>query len=210
MLTALLAAGALLQCSTLTAASSRSAQAPRNLAVGHFGSGASQRRAAKDVRRFVYELSGSLLPVVDLLATSGGAVPAGVIVGTAGDVSSANEALDLGLPLGSASAAQRLLHAGSPGSGVHLLHSQIHDGNSPLILCLGVDNQSMLYAAYTLLEHLGVRFRIDGDVVPTGLQAQWHGRPAEMLVSAVGAGKMNGEPISPSFDDRGLLPFHDL
>ena len=209
MLTALvLAAAGLLQCS-LTAASSMTAQAPQNLAVGHFGSGASQRRAAKEVRRFVYELSGSLLPMVDLRATSGGAVSAGVIVGTVGDLSSANEALD-GLPLGSVLAAQRLLQAGSPGSGVHLLHAQIHDGNNPLILCLGIDNQSMLYAAYTLLEHLGIRFRIDGDVVPTGLQSQWHGRPAEMLVSVVRTGKTDGKPISPSFDDRGLLPFHDL
>ena len=88
------------------------------------------------------------------------------------------------------------------GSGAHLLHVQRQSttGNSSLILCLGVDDQSALYAAYTLLEHLGVRFRIDGDIVPNRLKAQWQGRPREMFAAVADSGVLAGEVITPSFD----------
>jgi hypothetical protein len=194
--------------------------APAQLQIAHLGDAAPQRRAAKEIRRFVYELSGILLPVLDLRAAEDhGAVLTGVVVATANDVLVASAVTETAgggqLDDGAVGAAQRLLLEAPNnhrGSGAHLLHVQRQSttGNSSLILCLGVDDQSALYAAYTLLEHLGVRFRIDGDIVANRLKAQWQGRPREMFAAVADSGVLAGEVITPSFDTRGLLPFHDL
>ena len=65
------------------------------------------------------------------------------------------------------------------------------------------------YACYTFLERLGVRFRIDGDVVDDArVRAS---APGALLRAAFPRG---GGPdrvtLTPSFDRRGLQPFHDF
>ena len=56
------------------------------LFVGHLGADLQQRRAAKEIRRFIYELTDSVLPVLDLndsASANATAGAAGVIIGTA-------------------------------------------------------------------------------------------------------------------------------
>jgi hypothetical protein len=208
--------------------------------VAHLGADVQQRRAAKELRRFVHELTGSRLLLVDLsdpttAASHAAAVTAtgasGVIVGTADDVLQAASDSESSGPFvlqhssvrGSAvSAAQRLQTVANTSDvgGQHLIHAVPGRAlRSPLLLCMGADSVATLYAAYTLLErHLGVRFRIDRDVVPTRLREMWEARPREMLAEAAARsqamqmkmGSAEAEVISPSFDDRGLLPFHDF
>jgi hypothetical protein len=63
-------------------------------------------------------------------------------------------------------------------------------------LCTGATPRAALYAVYTLLEALGVRFYITGDVLP---------QPNPLL-------SFPASPIlsTPLFAERGLQPFHDF
>ena len=178
------------------------------LAIVHLGNSTQQRRAAKELRRFVYVLTGYALPIA-LRDVSRDEMPhGGVVLGTVANVlavmaemvTSTYGGAMAGSVLGAA--ARELLTTGTAGS--HAIHAQSRD--PPLLVCLGLDDTATLYAAYTLLESMGIRFRIDGDVVPSRLRGRMP--PSRLLAAA--AEQATGQPIAPSFDDRGLLPFHDF
>ena len=65
-----------------------------------------------------------------------------------------------------------------------------------IILVAGGDGTGVLYGAYRLAEHLGVRFYLHGDVIPDR-------RMSPQLPVVEDAG-------NPLFNMRGILPFHDF
>ena len=197
-------------CGAAPAASTSTPAAPSTHFVGFLSSDPKVRRGAKDVRRFLYELSGELGTIVDLsspdpspaeagdpaLAALRAAHPSGgVIVGPAADVAASL----LALPAATDPTALA-------GEGAHLVHDISAEGEPPLILCAGADPTASLYSAYTLLEQLGVRFRIWGDVVPGALHRA--STAAALLRKAAAAAPVG--PLTPSFDTRGLQPFADF
>lgn len=170
------------------------------------------QRAAKEANRFLYELSGELATFVDL-STAGASLSAmrashpagGFIIATAADIAMAldhsGSTLGFALPPGTD-------HTVLVGEGTHLVHdiSGAGDSGAPLLLCAGSDSTATLYAVYTALEQLGVRFRIHGDVVPAHLK---RASTVDTLLRQLSAKAPVG-PVTPSFDTRGLQPFADF
>ena len=111
--------------------------------------GATEKLAAKEVRRYVYLRSGDLLPIVEELnAAADGRV---IAVG-----SGAVQALGLpdeSLQLGSLQPEQYRLKT-------------VELENRPVLAVVGGNELGTLYGAYRLAEHLGVRFYLHGDVIP--------------------------------------------
>ena len=91
------------------------------------------------------------------------------------------------------------------GEGTHMVHEISSGDDAPLVLCSGSDETATLYAAYTMLEQLGLRFRLHGDVIPDRLRRA--SSAAALLRQLVGT-KVG--PLTPSFDTRGLQPFADF
>ena len=98
--------------------------------------------AAREVRRYVYVRTGSLLPIV-----AAPAVPAGeaIVVASKG-------------------------HAPATGAAFHALQPQQYalKTEGKVAWVVGGGDVGTLYGAYRLAEHLGVRFYLHGDVVPDG------------------------------------------
>ena len=72
----------------------------------------------------------------------------------------------------------------------------LSDGDQRTVLVVGGDGSGVLYGAYRLAEHLGVRFYLHGDVIPDE-------RMSPKLPDVEDTGK-------PLFNMRGILPFHDF
>jgi hypothetical protein len=134
--------------------------------------------AAREVRRYVYVRTGRLLPIED--AAKGPAI----VVGRR-DRPAIRALADARL-------AARL-DALAPEE--RLLVTLRRPGRSALVVT-GGDDAGVLYAAYRLAEHLGVRFGLHGDTIPDGE------RPLA-LPDLDEAGR-------PLFATRGLQPFHDF
>lgn len=66
----------------------------------------------------------------------------------------------------------------------------------PLLILIGGSDVATLYAAYRFAEHLGVRFYLEGDVVPEG--------KTELKLTGI------NERRAPLFELRGIQPFHDF
>ena len=139
--------------------------------------------AAKEIRRYAYVRTGKLLPIVEQLA----AAPAGglVVVGSKGQP-----------------AVQAVLQDGNLKTTVSELKEEqyvlrtLRGGDRTIVLVAGGDPVGTLYGAYRLAEHLGVRFYLEGDVVP---DRQTDGALPEL-----------DEIGRPLFDRRGIQPFHDF
>ena len=111
------------------------------------------RFVAAEIQRYLELLTGGLLPIV----TEPGAAPAGGVIMVGGP--QANDtvgglaergALDLG---------------GLTADGAYLLKSIDLDGRG-CVVAAGRDDAGTMYAAYELLERLGVVFQLTGDIVP--------------------------------------------
>ena len=111
------------------------------------------RFVAAEIQRYLELLTGGLLPIV----TEPGAAPAGGVIMVGGP--QANDtvgglaergALDLG---------------GLTADGAYLLKSIDLDGRG-CVVAAGRDDTGTMYAAYELLERLGVVFQLTGDIVP--------------------------------------------
>ncbi len=139
--------------------------------------------AAKEIRRYVYVRTGQLLPIVNDLAAQAGPV---IVVGAKSRP--VVQAAAQGSPLAEALAG---LRADQYVLGVRAQASR------PIVLVAGGDATGTLYGAYRLAERLGVRFYLEGDVVPDAQAAP--GIPADLAES--------GKPL---FDRRGIQPFHDF
>ena len=111
------------------------------------------RFVAAEIQRYLELLTGGLLPIV----TEPGAAPAGGVIMVGGPQANdtvgglaARGALDLG---------------GLTADGAYLLKSIDLDGRGCVVVA-GRDDTGTMYAAYELLERLGVVFQLTGDIVP--------------------------------------------
>ena len=101
-----------------------------------------------------------------------------------------------------------LLHATSTpllSRGQHTVRILSWNRNSTVVVSAGGSPTDTMHSVYTLLEHLGVRFRIDEDVVSDHLRSAF--TPAELLQRLR---SLRGATLTPSFAVRGLQPFHDF
>lgn len=142
-----------------------------------------ERLAAKEIRRYVYLRTGTLLPIVDDL----GKTPRGglILVGC-------KDRPGVGPLLARAGLKDR---ADALAAEQYLLKTVEHDGRS-IAMVVGGDPIGTLYGAYRLAEHLGVRFYMHGDVVPDA--------PTTLAMPQL------DETGKPLFDRRGIQPFHDF
>jgi len=131
--------------------------------------------AARELCRYVYLRTGKLLPIVAADAPQTG----GFVVARKDRPAVAALAADAA----ALEAQQYLLKT-------------LDAGGKRVVLVAGGDDAGVLYGAYRLAERLGVRFYLEGDVIP---DAQM---PLE-LPTVDEAGK-------PLFSIRGIQPFHDF
>lgn len=142
-----------------------------------------ERLAAREVRRYVYQCTGQLLPLRPAAEPSGGAD--GAIV-----VATKQRSLALGL---ADAGARKTLDALTPHE--YWLKT-FRPKCSSLLLLTGGDDVGTLYAAYRFAETLGVRFYLHGDTLPDTPQA--------FQLPAL------DERHAPLFELRGIQPFHDF
>jgi hypothetical protein len=119
-------------------------------------------RAAREVRRYFFLRTGTLLPLME----------------EDGKAATTAPTIRLGLDPALGKSAYRLRTAG------------------PVLTISGGDEVGVLYGAYALAERLGVRFQLDGDVLPDD-------RVPPVLPAL-------DETHAPLFERRGLVPFHDF
>ena len=78
-------------------------------------------------------------------------------------------------------------------------HAVFTSAAAPVTVCTGATPRATLYAVYSLLESLGARFALSGDLLP---------QPnAGLELPAAEAAPLLASPI---FSRRGLQPFHDF
>jgi len=167
------------------AAGAAPADAPPCTIVVPMGASASyaEALAAKEVRRYVYLRTGRLLPILGAAR----ALP------EKGDVIRVWGPTDRLLPGDIADASRFKRQKVLPQQ--YLLET-IRQGDRRILSLVGADEAGVLYAAYRFAEHLGVRFYLDGDVVPDA-----------KVPFALPDLDETGRPL---FDTRGIQPFHDF
>ncbi len=139
--------------------------------------------AAKELRRYIYLRTGGL-PVMEKLGSISSIRRPSVIV-----------ALKGATILGGLSDQDALQKIAGLGAQDYLLKT-VPFLSTKLILVVGGSGPAVLYGAYQLAEKLGVRFYLDGDVVPDGRMAK-----VDLDLDDVGR---------PLFPTRGIQPFHDF
>jgi hypothetical protein len=167
-----------------------------------------ERLAAREIRRYLYLRTGRLLPILEAAE----ALPVRAAVVVAQKDQPLVKALwegDRSVPDSQSSARWRL------GPQQYLLQT-LRSGGRSVVLVTGGDAQGTLYGAYRLVEHLGVRFYMHGDVIPDErlpLPVAGPQKGAEQLQSL--AGPLPSLPSlhevgKPLFALRGIQPFHDF
>lgn len=139
--------------------------------------------AAREIRRYFYLRTGYLSPVRPLARLKPGRRPV-VAVFTKGRLEPARWP-----------AAEIAEAIGRLGEQEYLLKT-LALGKTGLVLVAGGDGPGTLYGAYRLVESLGIRFYLHGDVVPE-----------TRLPAALPAVDELGKPL---FRVRGIHPFHDF
>ncbi len=159
------------------------AQSATPMAVlGDKAASAAEKLAAKEVRRYWYLRTGTLLPIVQESPAAQGGL---IVLGTKDR------------PVVQALLTDAKLKAAVDGlAAEHYLLKTLQLDGRPVVLIVGGDPIGTLYGAYRFAEHLGVRFYMHGDVVPDQRVA------LELPVL--------DETRRPLFDRRGIQPFHDF
>lgn len=142
-----------------------------------------ERLAAREIARYLYVCTGTLVPVLDARPEQG---TGGLIV-----VGSKDTPAVKGL-LNDAKAKEAVADL-QPEQYVRL---PLEVDGRPVQLVAGGCPVGTLYGAYRLAEHLGVRFYLHGDVVPD-----------TQIPLAMPQVRETGKPL---FDRRGIQPFHDF
>jgi hypothetical protein len=161
--------------------------------------------AAREVRRYVYLRTGQLLPIRKAERLPGGSAAAIVV---------ARKDRPLVTSLAASQALKSALSSLVPEA--YVMHSLDAEGRQ--VLLAGGDEVGTLYAAYRFAEKLGVRFYLDGDVIPDAPLpwARAAGEPAKGATKLLGAGSRAvpwpklQEQGAPLFSLRGIQPFHDF
>ena len=166
-----------------------------------------QSLATREVRRYLYLRTGSLLPIV----RAGAELPKNpnlIVIGPRQWPVVETLAARGGF------SSETLFLRGDE----YLLKTFTHEGRTVWLATAGADT-GVLYAAYRFAEFLGVRFYLEGDVVPdqrlslVPLPVEWEpgGKPmgATAKAASVGLPRMN-EHARPLFSLRGIQPFHDF
>jgi len=135
--------------------------------------------AAREVQRYLYLRTGQVLPITEVAALD---LPPG-------------DAILLGTRAALARAGQTSPPGGDVGPGSYVLKTTSREGRLVLTIT-GHDPTAVLYGAYRFAEHLGVRFYLEGDVVPD-----------EQIPLSLPA---LDEQARPLFEHRGIQPFHDF
>jgi hypothetical protein len=147
------------------------------------GAAYQERLAAKEVRRYVYLRTGTLLPLAGEPGAGGSFI-----------VGSKNQPL-----------VRRIVAAAKRTAAIDGLSPEQYwlktlpqgpGAAGPVVLVVGGDPLGTLYGAYRLAEHLGVRFYLHGDVLPD-----------EKISLATPELDETGRPL---FNLRGIQPFHDF
>lgn len=141
-----------------------------------------EKLAAKEVRRYVYLRTGTMLPIVDEL--KGGSL---IVIG-AKTQPVVQKVLE---------GAQLATTANALGPDQYRIKTITDRSAGPILLVVGGDPLGTLYGAYRLAEHLGARFYLHGDVVPD------EQIPLAVMPPIDDVGK-------PLFNLRGIQPFHDF
>lgn len=141
--------------------------------------------AAREIRRYYYLRTGKLLPIVS------GKVPAEPAIVVGSKLRPVVQVAAAGTPwqltLAGLHAEEYLLAVRTPARAAE----------PPLVVVAGGDPVGTLYGAYRLAEHLGVRFYLEGDVLPD----------ARIEPAMAFSGPEVGKPL---FNRRGIQPFHDF
>ncbi|MHB8524327.1 MAG: malectin domain-containing carbohydrate-binding protein, partial [Limisphaerales bacterium] len=191
-------------------ASTRTAWAAQTQPVIVSPAGASplEKLAAREVRRYVYLRTGSLLSI----KTDSGPPSAerGAIIVARKDRPALNTLR--------ADPAFRASLALLKPQGYIL--KTVEQGGRRVVVIAGGDEVGTLYGAYRFAEHLGVRFYLHGDVIPdeplpTASRAFDQRKGAEQLQRSSGARTSDwlpdlDEQRQPLFALRGIQPFHDF
>jgi hypothetical protein len=141
---------------------------------------ANEQLAAREIRRYAYLRTGALLPLARR--------------------SDGRSAIVVGHP--KSAWLQELVSEASLRAPLSALKPQeywlktVTVSKKPVLLVTGGDDVAVLYAAYRLAEHLGVRFYLHGDVLPDA--------PVKLELPAL------DEKVAPLFALRGIQPFHDF
>jgi hypothetical protein len=152
---------------------------PRCIVVAS-DAGANEQLAAREIRRYAYLRTGELLPIAPKLDGR-----SAIVVGR-----------------GKSAGLQAWVTEASLRSRLNALKPQqywlktVTVSKKPALLVAGGDDVAVLYAAYRLAEHWGVRFYLHGDVLP---DAQ----------TRLGLPVLD-ENVAPLFALRGIQPFHDF
>ena len=170
----------------LLAGKAQAAPSPPTAITCDKGHSALEKLAAKELRRYIYLRTGSLLPIIGPAVPS----PAGSLI----LVTTKKHLLETGV---SPDAEDAKLNAEVEGlKPQQFLLKTWKRGDRTVLLVVGGDPLGTLYGAYRLAEHLGARFYLHGDVLPDKQTA------LEMPIL--------DETGKPLFDRRGIQPFHDF
>jgi hypothetical protein len=138
--------------------------------------------AAKEVRRYLYLRTGSLLEIVPEFKSADNAIV----------LAEKNEAVVGELIDGGGAKKEEIDKLGPE---EYLLRT-LRDKDKQIHFVIGGDSLGMLYGAYRFIEHYGVRFYLHGDTVPDGT-----------IPIEISDLDEHGKPL---FKLRGIVPFHDF
>jgi hypothetical protein len=166
------------------AASSGTASEPAVVIAVPSDASFSERLAAKEIRRYIYLRTGTVVTISEAASMIPGSGPAILVARKDRPI------------LHAAGNTKLMSAAGSLGPEQYLLRTVKKDLRR-IVIVTGGDDTGVLYGAYRFAERLGVRFYLHGDVVPD-----------ERIPLALPADLE--ERGSPLFETRGIQPFHDF
>jgi hypothetical protein len=170
------------------------------------------RFAAHELRRYILKTTGSLAQLVDAtnaddLAVTLQTANETLVLATSDGKLFTDLSVHLSPPDQECILADTNSIRNNEHSGVHMIKTLIESSDHGRIhVLVGNDPTSVLYSVYTAAEKLGVRFELAGDVLPDPTNG---GLPLSSCKSQT-LPAIETPVATPTFDYRGLQPFHDF